>query len=683
MNRFLFRALPAGVVLLLTSWLLAAEQPPPAKSASEGGKQPAAALECCDCEEGDVQDFVFLAETRPLLVRLHVRVDGKPMTETWNDFMKYLFAHLDANGDGVLNKEEAERMPSPDQLIVGGLAVFVGGAGKGSMDKLDSNKDSKVTLDELKAYCRSKNFTPFQFQLNMNPPDPLAQVGFLGGYKPEPGIAVLSKAVFDLLDGNKDGRLTKDELSAAQAVLLRRDENEDEILTTQELAPDAKPAGGMMAAVTMRIGGGNSDSDGKQILIPIAVRGQAPPDLARLMQKRYDPSSSPKEKAAPKQEAKPSPAPPPPSDPAKEKAAPKAKPKPAAEKMDAVKVTAQKAKSGAEKGKKEEKKPEPERKLSRKQLGLDEATFARLDADKDGKLDSKEQAAFVQREPDLCLVVSFGTKSGKPLDFAEGASQPPILEGKAPQRYDDLLLVDLDKTRMELRQNEEARKKNYFADIIRSQLTALFMAADKDGNGYVDEKESKSNPQFRNIFKTLDRDGDGKVYEKEMLAYFDKMQEIQKRARAACVTLVLRDQSRGVFDLLDSNRDGKLGLRELRQAPNLLERVSGQGRGYLAKDDVPRSYRMTVRRGPSQSGDLAAQEAVFDRLYGFSDEEEASTGRGPAWFYKMDRNRDGDVSPKEFLFSAEMFRKLDTDGDGLISLAEAEKAGELSVKRSN
>ena len=47
-------------------------------------------------------------------------------------------------------------------------------------------------------------------------------------------------------------------------------------------------------------------------------------------------------------------------------------------------------------------------------------------------------------------------------------------------------------------------------------------------------------------------------------------------------------------------------------------------------------------------------------------------GRGPLWFQKMDRNRDGDVSRKEWLWSVELFRKIDTDGDGLISLAEAE-----------
>jgi len=38
----------------------------------------------------------------------------------------------------------------------------------------------------------------------------------------------------------------------------------------------------------------------------------------------------------------------------------------------------------------------------------------------------------------------------------------------------------------------------------------------------------------------------------------------------------------------------------------------------------------------------------------------------------MDRNRDGDVSRREFLGTDEEFRRIDTDGDGLISVEEAE-----------
>jgi hypothetical protein len=39
----------------------------------------------------------------------------------------------------------------------------------------------------------------------------------------------------------------------------------------------------------------------------------------------------------------------------------------------------------------------------------------------------------------------------------------------------------------------------------------------------------------------------------------------------------------------------------------------------------------------------------------------------------MDRNRDGDVSRREFLGTDAQFRQIDTDHDGLISREEAER----------
>ena len=48
--------------------------------------------------------------------------------------------------------------------------------------------------------------------------------------------------------------------------------------------------------------------------------------------------------------------------------------------------------------------------------------------------------------------------------------------------------------------------------------------------------------------------------------------------------------------------------------------------------------------------------------------------RGPLWFRKMDVNGDGDVSEREFLGSKEDFQRINTSGDGLISVEEAEKA---------
>ena len=47
----------------------------------------------------------------------------------------------------------------------------------------------------------------------------------------------------------------------------------------------------------------------------------------------------------------------------------------------------------------------------------------------------------------------------------------------------------------------------------------------------------------------------------------------------------------------------------------------------------------------------------------------------------MDRNGDGFVSRREFPGSDELFNKIDTDGDGLISVEEAIKADALVRKQ--
>src|SRR5947209_5697748 len=67
-------------------------------------------------DAADVRDIVFLAEDRPVLVRLHITLDGKPFPARWEGFMKKFFAYLDMNGDGVLSRAEVERAPKADAM---------------------------------------------------------------------------------------------------------------------------------------------------------------------------------------------------------------------------------------------------------------------------------------------------------------------------------------------------------------------------------------------------------------------------------------------------------------------------------------------------------------------------------------------------------------------------------------
>jgi Ca2+-binding EF-hand superfamily protein len=563
---------------------------------------------------GDRHDFVYLSETRPVLIRVHVRLDGKPVQAAWDGFMNHLFDTLAVNRNGVLSKEEAERAPTLSQILTGGISGAFGaipGMGKTggapTMQEFDTDKDGKVSVAELAAYYRKGGFLPLQVE-----PDAGQQKGFgglaiFGGGRPEPTVQAVAESIFDLLDADKDGKLTKEELAAAPTVLLQRDEDDDEMITAAELAPGKRAAGNMVAgAMAMGLGGGNAPK-GNKALVALAAPGETPADLVRRLQERYGP------------------------------------------KADKVE----------------------EKKLSRADLGLDEATFQRLDTNGDGVLDAAELAEFVKRPPDVELRMSLGY-GGSGSQVAPAAAKDAPLAGKL-QFKSGLARLDLGRTRVDLRASNTYRPDR-LAGLLRQQVVAQFKQADKDKNGYLDEQEARNSRVFTELFKAADKDGDGRLYEHEVIAYLDALADLQQRARAACVTLVLTNQSRGLFDALDVDRDGRLSVREMRGAVALLQQLDTGGKGYLTRGDLPSSFDLTLRRGPTTAVAFNPAAAFFDQYGGSSASDQLpELTAGPTWFRKMDRNRDGDVSRREFLGTDEEFRQIDTDGDGLISLEEAER----------
>src|SRR5262249_15710703 len=109
-----------------------------------------------------------------------------------------------------------------------------------------------------------------------------------------------------------------------------------------------------------------------------------------------------------------------------------------------------------------------------------------------------------------------------------------------------------------------------------------------------------------------------------------------------------------LFELLDSDRDGRLGQRELRTAQARLAVWDRNGHGFLTRAEFPRQFLITVSQGHSQVTDRGSGAPGYGPAA-----RAPMSARGPLWFRHMDRNGDGDVSRREFLGSSEDFKRLD------------------------
>ena len=103
-----------------------------------------------------------------------------------------------------------------------------------------------------------------------------------------PNTDALNEALFKLLDTNGDGRLTKEKLLAAPAVLLKRDRNDDEIITPDEIY--ARPGSAQLGDLTGTVSFSYStllDHRAPSGPFRLVSAGESSLGLARRLQTRY------------------------------------------------------------------------------------------------------------------------------------------------------------------------------------------------------------------------------------------------------------------------------------------------------------------------------------------------------------------------------------------------------------
>lgn len=279
-------------------------------------------------------------------------------------------------------------------------------------------------------------------------------------------------------------------------------------------------------------------------------------------------------------------------------------------------------------------------KLDAKESGLAPGVFAQLDADKSGGLTPEELAGWRALDPDVRLRTRLG-------QHKEG--QPPVeqLLPKGPQPA----VQTVAPYRLHVRADEG--KLPSLAEAAEERFRGRFAEADVNRDGFVDDTDKQNLADLKKLSNIADRDGDGRLSEKEFTAWVNLQGDIAR----GHVLLSVLDHGRGLFELLDGDCDGALSTRELRGAWDRVKASDCVTGERLDRKKLPHRFFVVVGRGHPQSAIGSPVRAP-----------------APEWFRAMDRNRDGDVSRREFTGTAKVFEKLDADKDGLIDAAEAATA---------
>jgi Ca2+-binding EF-hand superfamily protein len=215
-------------------------------------------------EDDGARNLIFLAENKPIFLRLRVKSEGRPFEDSWIDAIRALHATLDRNGDGTVTTKEAEPQVVA-ALVRLATAAAPNAPPPSGLEAIDARpKDGKISIDELAEALRPI-LGPFQLEVARQ------AIG-------------RTDALFDHLDRDKDGALTRLELGAIAGSLRPLDLDDDEMISADEIAL-------FNTAAYASLGEESSGRPARVATIPSVVElssGESTLRPARLLLKKYD-----------------------------------------------------------------------------------------------------------------------------------------------------------------------------------------------------------------------------------------------------------------------------------------------------------------------------------------------------------------------------------------------------------
>ncbi len=232
--------------LLLTSFVSTMRAADSAKGSKEAGTP-------TDRQEADENvDLICLSTKHPILVRLHISVDGGSFSQYRAAIAKRLFDTLDTDKNGILEGDELKALPTPQMVAAAGREQGELPPSAAGPTPSVANK-TRVTRDEWVRVLFPAARSPLS-HISFGPTSPP-----MYRTTDEPANGDELAALLSAIDSNGDGRLSTAELSRCADLFRLLDVNDDEQIARSEF----------VAPIDFRWRADQTDRESKALTVPL------------------------------------------------------------------------------------------------------------------------------------------------------------------------------------------------------------------------------------------------------------------------------------------------------------------------------------------------------------------------------------------------------------------------------